>query len=230
VTCTVASPIETLTEFLPSTRSDRCSWLLWALCGICLGWTTWSVRLWVVLLLVSSWQVWRCFVRLCVGFFFFTGCVLEVFLFQGLEKSLGLSGTLVVRLLQPPAWSALSTGLTGVTGLSGVGHRSDQCSTGSKPCKFPMCVFLSFGSEGYVLVPRINSTPVAMWSWPTLVVESETCVGSRVHLGRASISFEKNFYWLPFTPPSLVRRSGPSVSSEQPVEVHQEQVFEEKEP
>jgi hypothetical protein len=35
--------------------------------------------------------------------------------------------------------------------------------------------------------------------------ESETCVGSRVHLVGVSISFEKNFYRLPFTlpPPSL---------------------------
>jgi hypothetical protein len=41
--------------------------------------------------------------------------------------------------------------------------------------------------------------------------ESETCVGSRVHLVGVSISFEKNFYRLPFTPPSLVRRIGPSV-------------------
>jgi hypothetical protein len=40
--------------------------------------------------------------------------------------------------------------------------------------------------------------------------ESETCVGSRVHLVGVSI-FEKNFYRLPFTPPSLVRRIGPSV-------------------
>jgi hypothetical protein len=39
--------------------------------------------------------------------------------------------------------------------------------------------------------------------------ESETCVGSRVHLVGVSISFEKNFYRLPFTPP-LVRRIGPS--------------------
>jgi hypothetical protein len=31
--------------------------------------------------------------------------------------------------------------------------------------------------------------------------ESETCVGSRVHLVGVSISFEKNFYQLPFTPP-----------------------------
>jgi hypothetical protein len=41
--------------------------------------------------------------------------------------------------------------------------------------------------------------------------ESETCVGSRVRLVGVSISFEKNFYWLPFTPPSLVRHIGPSV-------------------
>jgi hypothetical protein len=40
--------------------------------------------------------------------------------------------------------------------------------------------------------------------------ESETCVGSRVHLVGASISIEKNSYRLPFTPPSLVRRIGPS--------------------
>jgi hypothetical protein len=35
----------------------------------------------------------------------------------------------------------------------------------------------------------------------TLGSESETCVGSRVHLVGVSISFEKNFYPLPFTPP-----------------------------
>jgi hypothetical protein len=50
-------------------------------------------------LLVSSWFVWSCFVRFGVGFSFCVGCVLAVFLFQGLEKSLRLSGTFVVRLL-----------------------------------------------------------------------------------------------------------------------------------
>jgi hypothetical protein len=35
----------------------------------------------------------------CEGFFFLAGCVLRVFLFQDLEKSLRLSGTFVVRLL-----------------------------------------------------------------------------------------------------------------------------------
>jgi hypothetical protein len=37
--------------------------------------------------------------QLCEGFFFLAGCVLGVFLFQGLEKSLMLSGTFVARLL-----------------------------------------------------------------------------------------------------------------------------------
>jgi hypothetical protein len=48
--------------------------------------------------------------------------------------------------------------------------------------------------------------------------ESETCVGSRVHLVGVSISFEKNFYRLSFTPPSLVRRIGPS---ENPGKLHE---------
>jgi hypothetical protein len=41
--------------------------------------------------------------------------------------------------------------------------------------------------------------------------ESETFVGSYVRLVGVSISFEKNFYQLPFPPPSLVRRIGPSL-------------------
>jgi hypothetical protein len=41
--------------------------------------------------------------------------------------------------------------------------------------------------------------------------ESETCVRSCVRLVGVSITFEKNFYRLSFTPPpSLVRRFGPS--------------------
>jgi hypothetical protein len=44
-----------------------------------------------------------------------------------------------------------------------------------------------------------------------LGTESETCVGSLFHLVGVSISFEKNFYRLLFTPPaSLVRRISPS--------------------
>jgi hypothetical protein len=68
------------------------------------------------------------------------------------------------------------------TGLTGSAHRSDQCSTGNKPCKFGCVDLANLGSE------------------------SETCIGSRVRLVGVSVSFEKNFYWLPFTPPSLVRR------------------------
>jgi hypothetical protein len=41
--------------------------------------------------------------------------------------------------------------------------------------------------------------------------ESEACVGSRVRLVGVPISFEKNFYRLPFTPPSLACRIGPSL-------------------
>jgi hypothetical protein len=43
--------------------------------------------------------------------------------------------------------------------------------------------------------------------------ELDKCVGSCFHLVGVSISFEKNFYRLPFTPPSLVRRIGPSAMS-----------------
>jgi hypothetical protein len=39
--------------------------------------------------------------------------------------------------------------------------------------------------------------------------ESETCVERCVRLVGVSISFEKKFYRLPSTPPSLVRRIGP---------------------
>jgi hypothetical protein len=51
-----------------------------------------------------------------------------------------------------------------------------------------------------LLVSRSSSTLVAAWSWPNLVSESETCVGSRVRLVGVSIPIEKNFYRLPFTP------------------------------
>jgi hypothetical protein len=57
------------------------------------------VCFWVVVLLVSSWPVWSYFAWLFVGFSFRAGCVLGVFLLQGIEKSLRLSGTLVVLLL-----------------------------------------------------------------------------------------------------------------------------------
>jgi hypothetical protein len=64
-----------------------------------------------------------------------------------------------------------------------------------------VCWFLGlWHSSGYVGLANLGS-------------ESETCVGSRVHLVGVSISFEKNFYRLPFTPPSLVRRIGHSLTN-----------------
>jgi hypothetical protein len=53
--------------------------------------------------------------------------------------------------------------------------------------------------------------------------ESESCVGSRVHLVGVFISFEKNFYRLPFTPPSLVRRIGSSHTEEEEVQMVEEE-------
>jgi hypothetical protein len=52
-------------------------------------------------------------------------------------------------------------------------------------------------SEGCVLVPR-SSGYVGLTNFGS---ELEKCVGSRVHLFGVSISFEKNFNRLPFTPP-----------------------------
>jgi hypothetical protein len=47
---------------------------------------------------------------------------------------------------------------------------------------------------------------------------SESEMGSCVRLVGVSTSFEKDFYRLPFTPPSLVRRIGPSNVSVVPEE------------
>jgi hypothetical protein len=109
------------------------------------------------------------------------------------------------------------TGLTGVeplsescsvspagTGLTGGAHRSDGCWSVDSRFGVPL---RSRVGRLCVLVPRSSGTPVALTNFGS---ESETCVGSRVHLVGVSISFEKNFYRLPFTPPSLVRRISPS--------------------
>jgi hypothetical protein len=59
-----------------------------------------------------------------------------------------------------------------------------------------------------VFVRRTSSTPVATWFWQTEGRSAERVIfGVRpvlVHLVGVSISFEKNFYRLPFTPPSPV--------------------------
>jgi hypothetical protein len=60
------------------------------------------------------------------------------------------------------------------------------------------CILESVGSVCWFLGPEHSSGYVGLTN---LGSESETCVGSRVHLVGVSISFEKNFYRLPFTPP-----------------------------
>jgi hypothetical protein len=104
----------------------------------------------------------------------------------------------------------LSTGLTGVTGLTGAGHRSDRCSTGSKPCKFPLCVLVCFGSEGCLLVPRSSSTPVAAWAWPTWVVSRRHVLEAVFILLESPSPSRRIFIGSHSLPPSLVRRIGPS--------------------
>jgi hypothetical protein len=82
------------------------------------------------------------------------------------------------------------------------------CSSMDQSSGARVACFVAFSSRcRWLLVPRTSSTPFAMWFWPTWVVESEKCFGSRVRLVGVSTSFEKIFYRLPFTSPSLVTRS-----------------------
>jgi hypothetical protein len=75
-------------------RSNRCEPFVGLASGDLLDSCVFRLWCWV-----SSWSVWSCLDRFGVGFSFRAGCVWVVFLFQGLEKSLRLSGTLVVQLL-----------------------------------------------------------------------------------------------------------------------------------
>jgi hypothetical protein len=67
-----------------------------------------------------------------------------------------------------------------------------------------------------MFVPRTSSTPVAMWFWQTEGRSAERVIlggpTERVHLVGVSISFEKNFYRLSFTPPLSGCLIGPSLS------------------
>jgi hypothetical protein len=92
------------------------------------------------------------------------------------------------------------------TGLTGGAHRPDRCRSvilefcvplRSRVCEVGSWFLGPLHSSGCVGLANLGS-------------KSETCVGSRVHLVGGSISFKKNFYRLSFTPPSLVRRIGPS--------------------
>jgi hypothetical protein len=112
-------------------------------------------------LLVSFWSIWSCFARLCVEFSFRAGCVFGGVFVPGPRE-------VTETLCNICCAAAIATDLTG--SLTGAGHRSDRCSTGSKPCKFLLCVLVSFGSDGCLLVLRSSSTPVDAWAWPTWVV------------------------------------------------------------
>jgi hypothetical protein len=102
---------------------------------------------------------------------------------------------------------------------AGFGRRRLQCTLGKAVAVTKAVEAASGGSSR---VPRTSSTPVDAWSWPTLLVESETCFGCRVRLVGVSISFEKNLYRLSFTPPSG-RQFGPSDSTQQK-RAHQNQI------
>jgi hypothetical protein len=88
-------------------------------------------------------------------------------------------------------------GFTSRTGLTGGAHRPDRVSLVRLEVGVPLhsrvrevgCWFL-----GLVAVQWLRGLA-------HLGSESETCVGSRIHLVGVSISFEKNFYRLPLTPP-----------------------------
>jgi hypothetical protein len=78
-------------------------------------------------LLVSSWSVWRCFVRLCVGFSFRAGSVLGVFFVPGPRE--------VIEAL----WNTCCAA-TVVTDLTSSVHRSDLChrSNRRRPSVLPV--------------------------------------------------------------------------------------------
>jgi hypothetical protein len=113
---------------------------------------------------------------------------------------------------------AVATGLTGSVHRSDRchrsgwrRHRSDQCSTGSKPCKFPLCVLVCFGLEGCLLVPRSSSTSVAAWYWPTWVVSRRRVLEAVFILLESPSLSRRIFIGSHSLPPSLVRRIGPSM-------------------
>jgi hypothetical protein len=87
------------------------------------------------------------------------------------------------------------------TGLTGSVHPSDWCSTGSKPCKFTLCVLMSFGSEGCLLVTRSSSTPVAAWALPTWVVSRRRVFEAVFVLLESPSPSRRIFNGSPFTPP-----------------------------
>jgi hypothetical protein len=66
------------------------------------------------------------------------------------------------------------------------------------------------GSEGCVLVPRSSGTPVATWAWPSWVVSRRRVLEAVFILLEFPSPSRRIFIGSHFTPPSLVRRIGPS--------------------
>jgi hypothetical protein len=108
-----------------------------------------------------------------------------------------------VREVSFLAW----TGLTGVgafmwkssspicpdeTGLTGESDQSDRCWSGADR----VALSVAFSSRfRWLLAPRTSSTAVATWSWPTWVVESETCFGLSCSSCWSSHLFREDFFF-----------------------------------
>jgi hypothetical protein len=86
-----------------------------------------------------------------------------------------------------------------LTGLTGVGHWT-------RGLVF-RCIL---GSEGCVLVPRSNGTPVATWAWATWVVSRRGVLEVVFILLEFPSPSRRIFIGSHSLPPSLVRRIGPS--------------------
>jgi hypothetical protein len=156
--------------------------------------------------LVSSWSVWSCLARLCVGFSFRAGCVLGVFFPGPREVTEALWNTCCA--------TTVATGLTGAVHRSDRCHQSDQLRPSVSPVQHkqqavPLCVLVSFGSEGCLLVPRSSSTSVAVWAWPTWVVNRRRVLEA-VFVLLESPSPSRRIFIGSHSPTSLVRRIGPS--------------------
>jgi hypothetical protein len=67
------------------------------------------------------------------------------------------------------------------------------------------------GSEGCVLVPRSNGTPVAAWAWPIWVVSRRRVLEAVFILLEFSSPSRSIFIGSHSIPPSLVRRIDPSL-------------------
>jgi hypothetical protein len=141
-------------------------WPVWPVptpCWVLIGWTFWWVRLSFGLLLFRVWVFWSS---------------------GGWYLGFGISRLGLV-------WLVSCTGLTGVgaflwksSSLAGV----TRCVSGGCRVIRPWPVWpvwsvaaqvacsVAFSSRfQWLLVPRTSSTSVVTWSWPTCVVESETC-------------------------------------------------------